>query len=62
MYDVAALELSHQLDVKWDTAWLLKLKLMEVMLHRNSIYKLARDIQVDDGYIGGEKPGNKDAG
>ena len=36
--DVASLELSRQLDVKWDTAWLIKQKLMEVMLQRNSIY------------------------
>jgi hypothetical protein len=34
--------------VKWDTAWLIKQKLMEVMLQRNSIYKLKGDIQVDD--------------
>jgi hypothetical protein len=38
--DVASLELARQLDVKWDTAWLIKQKLMEVMLQRNSIYKL----------------------
>lgn len=39
--DIAALELERQLDVKWDTAWLIKQKLMEVMLQRNSIYRLA---------------------
>ena len=55
--DVAALELSRHLDVKWDTAWLIKQKLMEVMRQRNSIYKLDGLIQVDDAYIGGEKPG-----
>ena len=54
--DVASLELSRQLDVKWDTAWLAKQKLMEVMFQRNSIYKLDGDIQVDDAYQGGEKP------
>lgn len=54
--DIAALELSRHLDVKWDTAWLIKQKLMEVMLQRNSIYKLAGDIQIDDAYQGGEKP------
>ena len=55
--DVAALELSRYLDVKWDTAWLIKQKLMEVMRQRNSTYKLDGLIQVDDAYIGGEKPG-----
>ena len=29
--DIAALELSRQLGVKWDTAWLIKPKLMEAM-------------------------------
>jgi hypothetical protein len=54
--DVASLELSRQLDVKWDTAWLIKQKLMEVMFQRNSIYKLQGDIQIDDAYQGGERP------
>ena len=43
--DIAALELARQLDVKWDTAWLIKQKLLEVMLQRNSMYKLGGDIQ-----------------
>jgi hypothetical protein len=30
--DIAALELSRQIDVKWDTAWLMKQKISEVML------------------------------
>jgi hypothetical protein len=53
--DIAALELARQLDVKWDTAWLIKQKLMEVTKQRNSIYKLAGDAQVDDAYQGGER-------
>ncbi len=60
--DIAALELSRQLDVKWDTAWTIKQKLMEVMLQRNSIYKLTGDIQVDDAYQGGEKAGKRGRG
>ena len=32
--DIAALELARQLGVKWDTAWLIKRKLMEVMRQR----------------------------
>jgi ISXO2-like transposase domain/Transposase zinc-ribbon domain len=54
--DIASLELARQLGVKWDTAWLIKQKLMEVMFQRNSIYKLEGDIQIDDAYQGGEKP------
>ena len=49
--------MARQLDVKWDTAWLMKQKLLEMMLQRNSMYKLAGDIQVDDAYQGGEKAG-----
>ena len=60
--DIAALELARQLDVKWDTAWLIKQKLLEVMLQRNSMYKLAGDIQVDDAYQGGEKAGKAGRG
>ena len=60
--DISSLELSRQLEVKWDTAWLIKQKLMEVMLQRNSIYKLSGDIQVDDAYQGGEKAGKPGRG
>jgi ribosomal protein L37AE/L43A len=54
--DISSLELSRQIDVKWDTAWLIKQKLMEVMRQRNSIYKLGGDVQIDDAYLGGEAP------
>jgi ISXO2-like transposase domain/Transposase zinc-ribbon domain len=56
--DISALELARQLDVKWDTAWLIKQKLMEVMFQRNSTYRLAGDVQIDDAYQGGERPVN----
>ena len=55
--DIAALELARQLGVKWDTAWLIKQKLMEVMLQRNATYKLKGAVQIDDAYLGGEKAG-----
>ena len=60
--DISSLELARQLDVKWDTAWLIKQKLMEVMRQRNSIYKLEGIVQIDDAYIGGEKPGKPGRG
>ena len=60
--DISSLELARQLDVKWDTAWLIKQKLMEVMLQRNSIYKLSGDVQLDDAYQGGEKAGKRGRG
>jgi hypothetical protein len=49
--------LARQLGVKWDTAWLIKQKLMEVMRQRYAIYKLEGDVQIDDAYLGSEKPG-----
>ena len=60
--DIASLELSRQLGVKWDTAWLIKQKLMEVMRQRNATYKLGGDVQIDDAYLGGEKPGKPGRG
>lgn len=60
--DISGLELARQLGVKWDTAWLIKQKLMEVMRQRNATYKLAGDVQIDDAYLGGEKPGKTGRG
>lgn len=60
--DIAALELARQLGVKWDTAWLIKQKLMETMRQRNKRYKLKGEVQLDDAYLGGEKPGKRGRG
>ena len=60
--DCAALEMARQMGVKWDTAWLIKQKLMEVMRQRNAHYKLAGDVQIDDAYLGGEKAGKRGRG
>ena len=60
--DISGLELARQLGVKWDTAWLIKQKLMEVMRQRNATYKLAGDVQIDDAYLGGEKSGKTGRG
>lgn len=60
--DIAALELMRQLGVKYDTAWLLKQKLLGAMLARNAQRPLSGLIQVDDAYLGGEslrRPGDK---
>ena len=52
--DVAALELMRQLGVRYDTAWLVKQKLMAAMLERNRQHPLAGEVQIDDAYLGGE--------
>lgn len=53
--DIAALELKRQLGVKYDTAWLIKQKLMAVMQKRNAEKRLEGRVQMDDAYLGGEK-------
>lgn len=55
--DISAMELMRQLGVKYDTAWLIKQKIMAAMLEANMAEKLAGDVQVDDAYLGGERPG-----
>ncbi len=52
--DIAALELMRQLGVKYDTAWLMKQKLMAAMLARNSQRRLSGRVEMDDAYLGGE--------
>lgn len=52
--DIAALELMRQVGVKYDTAWLMKQKLMSVMLERNGQHRLSGQVQIDDAYLGGE--------
>jgi len=60
--DIAALELMRQLGVNYDTAWLLKQKLLGAMLASNAERPLSGLIQVDDAYLGGQatrQPGDK---
>ena len=60
--DIAALELKRRLGIGYDAAWGLKHKLMSVMAERNAGYRLAGDVQIDDAYLGGEKPGKRGRG
>ena len=59
---VAALELKRLIGVQYNSAWLMKQKLMQVMDERNRTGKLAGQIQMDDAYLGGEKPGKSGRG
>lgn len=52
---VATLELARQLDLKWDSAWLMRQKLMQVMLEREAGRKLSGRIEVDDALLGGRQ-------
>jgi ribosomal protein L37AE/L43A len=56
---VSALELKRHLGVCYKTAWLLKHKLMEVMRLREEPRQLTGRVEIDDAYLGGERPGGK---
>ena len=56
---VSALELKRHLGVSFPTAWLLKHKIMEVMLLREESRQLTGRVEIDDAYLGGEVQGGK---
>ncbi len=57
--NVSALELKRHLGVSYPTAWLLKHKIMEVMVLREQWRQLTGRIEIDDAYLGGEVHGGK---
>ena len=57
--NVSALELMRHLGVCYRTAWRLKHKLMQAMLHRDAARQLNGFVQIDDAYLGGERNGGK---
>ena len=56
---ISSLELSRHLGVNYDTAWLLHNKILRAMSDRDDAYVLRGKIQIDDAYLGGERPGGK---
>ena len=60
--NVAALELMRHLGVSYKTAWLMKLKLLQVMTERESSRVLEGRVEIDDAYLGGERPGKRGRG
>jgi hypothetical protein len=62
-----SLELSRQLGISQNSAWLMKHKLMQAMLERDGARPLAGRVQLDDAYWGGlracpdrhERPGHR---
>lgn len=60
--NVAALELMRHLGVSYKTAWLMKLKLLQVMMVRESTRVLNGRVEIDDAYLGGERPGKRGRG
>lgn len=60
--NVVALELMRHLGVSYKTAWLMKLKLLQVMTEREPSRVLEGRVEIDDAYPGGERPGKRGRG
>lgn len=60
--NVSALELKRHLGVSYPTAWLVKHKLMQVMAEREDRRVLRGRVEIDDAYLGGERPGKTGRG
>lgn len=56
---IAAIALSKQIGVSYNTAWQMKQKVMQVMKEADDKHPLSGIIQVDDVYWGGENSGGK---
>src|SRR3712207_812593 len=57
---ISSIELGRRLGVKRQTAWLMKHKLMRAMAVREAEKpKLEGRVEMDDAYLGGERPGGK---
>ena len=57
---ISSIELGRRLGVERQTAWLVKQKLMRAMAEREAAKpKLSGRVEVDDAYLGGERPGGK---
>ncbi|MGH2372193.1 MAG: IS1595 family transposase, partial [bacterium] len=60
--NVSALELMRHLGVGYRAAWRLKQKLMAVMMIREERRVLKGRVEIDDAYLGGERPGTTGRG
>ena len=57
--NASALELKRHLGVRYKAAWLMKHKLLQVMLVREDTRRLNGRVEIDDAYLGGRLPGGK---
>jgi ribosomal protein L37AE/L43A len=60
--NISALQLMREIGVSYNTAWKIKHKLMQVMLERQQGETFSGRIEIDDAYIGGERPGKPGRG
>jgi hypothetical protein len=59
---VSVLELKRQLGVGYKAAWLLKHRLLQTMLLPEEPRRLDGRVEIDDAYLGGERPGKPGRG
>lgn len=57
--NVSALELKRDLGLCYRSAWLVKHKLMQVMMLREQGRRLSGRVEIDDSYLGGQRAGGK---
>ena len=56
---ISAMDLMRQLGVSYNTAWMIKHKLMQAMRERDGSQPLAGIVELDDAYLGGQAVGGK---
>ena len=56
---ISTIELGRRLGVRQTTAWMLKHKLQQVMMERDARKRLTGRVEIDDAFLGGERPGGK---
>lgn len=54
---ISALQLSKEIGVNYETAWLMQHKIRKAMGDRDRGYTLSGLVEVDEGYVGGEEHG-----
>jgi transposase-like protein len=59
---ISSVELGRRLGIKQTNAWSLKQKIMAVMAEREGKKRLDGRIEMDDAYLGGQRPGKRGRG
>jgi hypothetical protein len=59
---ISSVELGRRLGIKQTNAWSLKQKIMAVMAEREGNKRLDGRIEMDDAYLGGQRPGKRGRG
>ena len=56
---ISAMDLKRQLGVSYNTAWMVKHKLMQALRERDDSQRLQGTVELDDAYLGGEASGGQ---